>query len=51
MLIGVGERMIQFRIGKTPGMVRPRQGEEGRRASGEFEQGLFHDLQCARRPR
>jgi hypothetical protein len=32
-------------------MVRPRQGEESRRAACELEQRLFHELQCARRPR
>ena len=38
MLIGVGKRMVQLRVGQAPGVVRFRQREKGRLAPGELEQ-------------
>lgn len=43
MLSRMGERMVQFGVVQAPGVVCPCQGEKGRLATGEFEQGGTHD--------
>jgi hypothetical protein len=38
VLAGMGERMVEFRVGEAPGVVGRRQGEKGGLAARELEQ-------------